>query len=85
MKTNISKKLIKHFIQSKQSSEVPVATATLNLGNSTDNKLDVPVGFSRDMSKNILFKTNSNHIKSKSHYDFMKPVASPDKTIKIVE
>ena len=54
---------------------MPVATATLNLG--AGEKADVPIGYSRTEG-NILFKTNSNHIKSKSHYDFMK-TTSPEK------
>ncbi len=57
---------------------MPVATATLNLGQT--EKVEIPLGFSwQDVNKNILFKTNSNHIKSKSHYDFMKPTSSPEK------
>lgn len=43
-------------------------------------KVDVPQGFSRTDLKNNLIKANSNHIKSKSHYEFAKNSSnSPEK------
>ena len=42
--------------------------------------MDIPVGYSWTDVKNNLFKANSNHIKSKSHYEFAKNSSnSPEK------